>query len=190
MHSSSLLHHTPFMRFWTGQVAFTLAYQMLVVGIGWQIYDLTDSAMSLGLVGLAQFLPQLICTLFAGHVADHYNRHKIVMTARVLMATTVAGLAFCSFEQIITPMLIYAGAALLGVFRAFGGPAAQAMVPNIVSKDQLAVALGWNASAREASTIAGPVLGGFIYMLGADTLYGISEGLSALSFLILLGFKY
>ena len=65
--------------FLLGQTVSFIAYQMLAVAVGWQIYDLTHSALSLGLVGLVQFLPQFLLTLVVGHVADHYNRRHILL---------------------------------------------------------------------------------------------------------------
>ncbi len=73
----SLFQHAAFTRFWVGDIASVLANQMLVLAVGWQIYDLTNSALSLGLVGLAHFGAQLLCTLPAGHVADRYDRRLL-----------------------------------------------------------------------------------------------------------------
>ena len=74
---TSLLRHALFTRFWVGDIASTLGNQMLVLAVGWQIYDITNSALSLGLVGLAHFGAQLLFTLPAGHAADRYDRRKV-----------------------------------------------------------------------------------------------------------------
>ena len=190
MTASSLLRDTTFMRFWVGQMAASFAQQMLLVGLGWQIYNLTDSALSLGLVGLARYLPQLVLTLYGGHVADNLNRRTIMLISRGVMTLTIAVLAITSVLKIITPAIIYGCCITMGAARAFEMPATQAMVPKLVGPDLLAPALTWTASGREATTIIGPALGGVIYLFGAGALYGTSAACALLSAVILLGLDY
>ncbi|WP_255855053.1 MFS transporter [Marinobacterium rhizophilum] len=171
-------------------MASSFAFQMLLVGLGWQIYNLTDSALSLGFVGLARYLPQLVLTLYAGHVADNHNRLHIMIVTRSLMTLTIAVLAVTSVLGSISPAIIYGCCIALGTARAFEMPATQAMVPNIVSADLLAPALTWTASGREATTIIGPALGGIIYILGAGALYGTSTVCCLISTLILAKLHY
>ncbi|UTW12913.1 MFS transporter [Marinobacterium rhizophilum] len=190
MTQGSLFTHRAFMRFWIGQMASSFAFQMLLVGLGWQIYNLTDSALSLGFVGLARYLPQLVLTLYAGHVADNHNRLHIMIVTRSLMTLTIAVLAVTSVLGSISPAIIYGCCIALGTARAFEMPATQAMVPNIVSADLLAPALTWTASGREATTIIGPALGGIIYILGAGALYGTSTVCCLISTLILAKLHY
>ena len=168
---ASLLKQKNFVHFWIGQIASSFAFQMLSVGIGWQIYDLTDSAMALGLVGLFQFLPQLLLTLVVGHVADRYNRRIICICTRLTMASTVGVLAYGNFTDTISAQMIYSCAVMMGTARAFEMPAGQAILPNLIPPELLSRAVSAIASAREISVIAGPALGGVIYLLGAPTLY-------------------
>lgn len=186
----SLLQHKPFMRFWIGQMAASFAFQMLLVGMGWQIYNLTDSALSLGLVGLARYLPQLALTLYGGHVADTHDRRTIMLISRGVIAVTIAVLAVTSVLEIITPAIIYACCIAMGAARAFEMPATQAMVPKLVGPELLAKAMTWTASGREATTIIGPALGGLIYIFGAGALYGSSTACAVLSAIILFGLEY
>lgn len=190
MSNTSLLKDKTFFRFWVGQILSTFAFQMLSVGIGWQMYELTDSALSLGLVGLAQFLPQLLLTLVVGHFADQYNRLYIILACRTLMALTVLALAIGNLYNEMTPHLIYGCAAALGVSRAFEMPALQALVPNLVPSNRLASAMALMASAREAMVIVGPAIGGIIYILGPDVLYGSSTLCFILSGLFLCRLQY
>jgi MFS family permease len=190
MSDAQLFKNRSFFRLWSGQLLSTFAFQMLSVGIGWQMYDLTDSALSLGLVGLAQFLPQLILTLWVGHVADQYNRLKIILCCRTLMAVTVGSIAYANAVDLLTPHLIYACAVALGVSRAFEMPALQALTPNLVKSHQLSSAMAMMASAREAMVIAGPAVGGLVYLLGAPFLYGFSTACFLLSIAFLAGIDY
>lgn len=187
---TSLFKSPTFLCFWTGQIASSLAFQMLVVGIGWQMYALTNSALNLGLVGLAQFLPQLALTLFAGHAVDQYNRRRIILFARLVMAATVLVLAMGCFTQTISATMIYACSAILGATRAFEMPATQALLPNLIEPGLLSRALALMASAREATVIVGPALGGLIYLLGSTVLYTASMACFLLSSLFLFRLRY
>ncbi|MEL0637773.1 MFS transporter [Marinomonas sp. TI.3.20] len=168
---SSLFKHPNFVHYWIGQIASSFAFQMLSVGIGWQMYNLTNSPLALGLVGLCQFLPQLALTLVVGHVADRYNRRIICVCTRFCMAFTVGILAFGNITDSISAQMIYLCAAMLGTARAFEMPANQAILPNLIPNEMLSRAMSAIASAREISVIAGPALGGIIYLLGPTTLY-------------------
>lgn len=187
---SSLRKQPNFVHFWIGQIASSFAFQMLSVGVGWQMYELTNSPMALGLVGLSQFLPQLLLTLVVGHVADRYNRRIICICTRLTMASTVAILAYGNINDSISANMIYLCAALLGSARAFEMPAAQAILPNLVPSHMLSSAVSAMASAREISVIAGPALGGVIYLLGPTTLYFSSMSCFLVSCLILLFLRY
>lgn len=190
METVSPLKHATFLYFWAGQIASSFAFQMLVVGIGWQMYDLTNSAMNLGLVGLAQFLPQLALTLVAGHTVDQYNRRLIILCCRLMMAATVMVLAIGNITHTINASMIYGCSALLGATRAFEMPATQALLPNLIAPAMLSRAVALMASAREATVIAGPALGGLIYLLGPTTLYASSVAGLLISFLLLLNLRY
>ena len=94
---ADLLAVRPFLHFWWARLTGQLASQMVMVALGWQMYELTGSAWDLGLVGLAQFLPALLLTLPAGHVADRHNRARIVLACTALQwaAITQIGRASC-----------------------------------------------------------------------------------------------
>ncbi|OOC15528.1 MFS transporter [Dickeya dadantii] len=190
METASPLKNPTFLCFWLGQIASSFAFQMLVVGIGWQMYDLTNSALNLGLVGLAQFLPQLALTLVAGHTVDQYNRRVIILCCRLLMAATILVLVIGNVTHTISAAMIYACSALLGATRAFEMPATQALLPNLIAPALLSRAVALMASAREATVIVGPALGGLIYLIGATTLYATSVACFLLSFLVLLNLRY
>lgn len=190
MEIASPLKNPTFLCFWLGQIASSFAFQMLVVGIGWQMYDLTNSALNLGLVGLAQFLPQLALTLVAGHAIDQYNRRVIILCCRLLMAATILVLVLGNVTHTISATMIYACSALLGATRAFEMPATQALLPNLIAPNQLSRAVALMASAREATVIVGPALGGVIYLIGATTLYSASVACFLMSFLVLLNLRY
>ena len=178
-----------FIRFWSSRVASTLAQQMMMVALGWQMYDLTGSALDLGWVGLAQFLPALVLVLPAGHIIDRHPRQLILalciaaqsFVALALLAGTLAG--WVGRESILGLSLV------LGAVRAFQMPAQQALVPQLVSKDEMPRALAFSSAGLQGAIIVGPALGGVIYAWGAGTVYATSALLSMVSSALLLTLK-
>jgi len=171
--SNSLASHPSFLRFWAGRLCATLANQMLMVGVGWQMYDLTHSAWSLGLVGLFQFVPALALALVAGHVADRHDRRHVLSAALVLQLLAALALALATYEHWVTSTLILAVSLLLGVARAFQMTAQQALVPLLVPVALLARAMAFSSSGMQAAIIGGPALGGFLYAAGAGVVYAV-----------------
>ncbi len=165
------LRDTPFPRFVCAQTADFLAYNMLTVAVGWQVYDLTRSPLSLGLVGLAQFLPQFLLTLVVGHVADQHERRRVVMVCQAVMCAVAGLLAAGSFTDGLTEGLVLACACVLGAARAFVHPTMSALLPTLVEPRLLPRGLALSASARQTGVILGPALGGALYAAGAGIVY-------------------
>jgi MFS family permease len=109
-----------------------MAYQMLAVGVGWQVYALTSSALDLGFVGLVQFLPALLLVLVSGHVADRYDRRAVVRICQMIEAMAVGALAILSACGWISVGFIFALIALVGSARAFEAPTLQALLPGLI----------------------------------------------------------
>jgi MFS family permease len=173
--------HPSFPRYFVGQTLSQLAYQMLVVAVGWQIYDLTNSALALGMIGLVQFLPQFLLVLVAGHYADRHDRKRIVSVCMLVQGAMAAVLAAGSWGGWITSEIIYACAFVLGVARTFQAPAMQSMLPALVDRSFLSRAITYVTAVRNFSTIAGPALGGGIYLIGAPAVYGVSTAFYVLA---------
>jgi MFS family permease len=166
-----------------------LAVQMQSVAVGWQVYDISHTPLSLGLVGLAQFLPVFGFALVAGHVADRFDRRRILMTCiglQLLCALLLLAI-MASGTRDVRP--IYAVLVLFGTARAFSAPAIQSILPNLVPRELLGKAFAWNSSSFQAMTIAGPAMGGLIYALGAGTVYAVSAALFLLSFVAALAIR-
>lgn len=142
------------------------ANQMLMVALGWQMYDLTSSAWDLGLVGLAQFLPALLLTLPAGHLVDRHDRRLLLAAALGLQCVVALVLAVSSAEGWVGPNMVLALSILLGSARALQMPAQQALLPTLVPAGLLTRAVAAASSSMQAAVIAGPALGGALYALG------------------------
>jgi MFS family permease len=172
----SVLQHKPFRLFWLARVSSTLALQMQAVAVGWQIYALTGSALYLGLVGLAQFLPMFLLTLAVGHVADRYDRRRIAAVCQIIEGIALGSLAAGSFAGWLNKEAILAIVFIVGAARAFEGPTMHALVPGLVPKELIQQASAWSASANQTASIVGPALGGLLYATGPTTVYA-SAGL-------------
>jgi MFS family permease len=179
-----------FMRFWYSRLASTSANQMLMVGVGWQMYDLTRSAWDLGLVGLLQFLPALLLVLVAGHVVDRFHRARIVMLCMFAQTVIALVLALSAHEAWADRGLLLALSVLLGTVKAFQMPAQQALSPLLVPPEALPRALAFSSMGSQAAIVLGPALGGFIYVAGASTVYAVCAGLFALSGALVASVRY
>jgi len=167
----SLASHPSFLRFWAGRVAGTMGNQMVMLAVGWQMYDLTHSAWNLGLVGLFQFVPALALALVSGHVADHHDRRHIVSMAMTLQLLAALSLLLATHERWISRDLILGVSLLLGVARSFQMTAQQALTPLLVPASILARAMAFSSSGMQAAIIGGPALGGVLYAAGASVVY-------------------
>ena len=181
-----------FRAYWLARFATTLGQMAMVIVIGWQVYDIArqtmsvrDSAFQLGLIGVAQFLPLLVLSLYAGWVADRIDRRWIARAAVTLELGCAAALAMLTLTGNISLPWLFFIAGLLGVARAFAGPALGALAPNLVPKEILPKAIAMSALAWQSASILGPALGGYLYA-GADWLaYAVSSALFGVAVILL-----
>jgi MFS family permease len=155
--------HPDFVLFQIARFLIVAAVEMQAVAVGWQVYDISERALDLGLVGLAQFLPGILLFLVSGHTSDRFDRRKV-------LGTCYAGYALCSGLLLIIAVRgshsvqpIYAVLILLGVVRSFNGTASRSILPQLVPDEHFANAVAWNATTFQAATILGPSLGGILY---------------------------
>ncbi len=178
---ATLLRHKSFANFWSARVATTTAYQMQAVAIGWQIYDMTGSALDLGLVGLVQFFPVVVMSIAVGQVADRYDRRTVVRICQCALAVAAAALAIGTAAGWLSREAIFALLFLTGTARAFELPTLQAMLPGIVPAKLLSRAIAASASATQTAIICGPALGGLIYGLGPAIVYALCATIFAVA---------
>jgi MFS family permease len=167
--------HQAFRRYWTARLLTTFGIQVMSVAVLWQMYDLTRQALYLGLVGLVQFAPSLILVLATGAAADRFGRRAIMGLATALAAASGVLMLAASASPDPSPLILLAILTLLGIARAFLGPASASLVVSLVPARDFANAVTWNSSAWQMATIIGPVAGGLIYGLGEPGLL-YSEG--------------
>jgi MFS family permease len=189
-HALTVLRHRDFRLLWVGQLISTTGQQMQTVALAWHLFELTDSTFQVGLIALFGIVPFLFLSFVGGAVADRVDRKRVIlvtqsatmMTTLVLVAATMSGNA--------TAALIYGIAFVTGATRAFDAPARQALIPNLVPREELASALTLNTMLRQMATIFGPGAGGLIIGLaGVSAAYTINAAtfLAVIGALLLMG---
>lgn len=170
-----------------------VAVQIQAVTIGWQIYDLAretrsikESAFLVGMVGLVQFLPLFVLTLYAGSLADRISRRAIVLVSLVIEAACAAALAAVSLEENPQFTHIFAIAALFGAARAFLSPASTALVPMLVPRRDMPQAISLKSLSWQGAVIIGPWIGGLLCAISIAVSYGVAAALYALGSGIIL----
>jgi len=184
--SSRALSYKSFRLFWFAIMASTFAVQIMSVSVGWQIYDLTRDPFYLGLVGLAQFLPALFLVLVTGLAADRFPRRVIMATCLIIEVGCATALLLVARQEGHEIWPIYAVLVTLGFARAFMGPAASSLAPNLVPPEALSSAIAINSSAWQFANIVGPVTGGLLYGIAATAAYGTAAALVAVATVLVL----
>ena len=164
------------------------------VGVAWQVFQLTHSALALGYTGLALFLPGLLFTLPAGHVADLYDRRSVILACYGLQLVATLGLLGLTLHGVGSVWPVYAILFVIGTGRCFSGPASQSLVPSLVPKEHFVNAVTWGASTFQTANAFGPMIGGLLFTLsltgrlkvlnGAPLVYGFT----AVCIVLFLGF--
>lgn len=158
--------------------------QFTTVAMAWQIYELTNSPLQIGMLGLARAIPQTILLLFAGLLADAINRRKLMICTQSGLCCVSAALATLTFVGKASPHMLYVAIVFLAIFSSLEQPSRQSMIPNLVARDQLPQALALQGTQRYVPVIAGPSLAGVVLALfGPAACYSVD----ALSWLAMLG---
>ncbi len=179
-----------FRLFISARFCITLAIQIQAVVVGWQVYEITRDPLSLGLIGLAEAIPSIAVSLYAGHVADVTSRKKIILI-------TVATLVLCSglllfftidlgsFLLSFGVLPIYAVIFVSGIARGFITPAIFSFMPQLVPRELYQNAISWNSTLWEMASIGGPPIGGLIYgFFGITAAYSVDASLMILGLIL------
>jgi len=179
--------------YWFARLASTIAQMGMVIVIGWQVYDIARQTMDieaaafqLGLVGLVQFAPLFLLTLVSGWTADRIDRRTIARFVLALEMLCAAILLWTTWNGTIDLPTLFAVAALLGVARAFAGPAFGALAPNLVPREILPKAIALSSMAWQSGSIAGPAIGGILYDITPHLPYLVSTILFGVSLLAVI----
>ncbi|MEO7056240.1 MAG: MFS transporter [Caldimonas sp.] len=178
------------MRLWSARLFGTTANQMLLVALGWQMYDLTHSAWDLGLVGLLQFAPALTLVLVAGQVVDRFDRARIVTLCMTAQAGIALLLVWGASAHAIGRETLLAVSVAVGTVRAFQMPTQQALTPMVLPAVLLPRGLAFSSAGSQGAIVAGPALGGFVYVAGAGVVYALCAGLFLVAGILAAGVRY
>jgi len=185
----ALLANREFTRFLAARFLATLAVQMQTVAVGWQVYEVTRNPLDLGLVGLSQFLPFVLLILPAGHLADSRDRRRILGACFALECACALLLLAFAAHGLESARPVFAVMVLFGIARAFAMPTGQALLPNLVPRAQFGTAVALNSSTWQVATIAGPALGGIVYLAGAPVVYASVAVLLAIAAIMVFGLR-
>jgi MFS family permease len=175
-----------FRLYWIARFSAVLATMGMVVIIGYQVYDVAradygmsvkEAAFQLGILGLAQFVPIALLTPVAGWAADRFERRTVARIANAIDMLVAFALGWLTWQDGLTLPLLFALAALHGVARVFVNPAMAAIAPNIVPPVQLPKAIAMSSIAWQMGSVAGPALGGFLYVAHASAPYWAAAAL-------------
>lgn len=178
------LHSRDYRLFWGGFALSSMGSQFATVAMAWQIYELTDSPLSIGLIGLARALPGLALVLVGGVVADAVDRRRLMMVTMFGHSVVSAGLVGLTVSGSISPLALYLAAGTQALFTAFETPARQSIVPHLVPQEAISSAIALNGTQRSVGSIAGPSLAG---LLLAATDASACYMVEAVSWLAMLG---
>jgi MFS family permease len=160
----SILRNWDFLFYLIGRFVASFGQQMLTVAVGWELYERTHSPLLLGCVGLTAFVPQVLMTLPAGHVADTRDRKSVIIAMQGVMACMALGLAWVSWRQEpVVWMFICLSAG--GVARTFLWSASASFLPQLVGREEFPLAMTWSSSTFQFSAMAGPAVGGALIAL-------------------------
>lgn len=177
----AVLRNRDLMLYLGGRFLASLGQQMLTVAVGWELYERTDSALALALVGLTQTIPMLLFTLPAGHVADNFERKRVILLTLFIIACASAGLALVS--ALSGPVWwVYVCLFVAGSGRTFMWPSSSAFLPLLVPRALFPRAVAWSSSTFQLSSVAGPAVGGVVIALSREpALVYVINAVAALS---------
>lgn len=184
--SSKAFSYPGYRLFWFTVMANSFASQILSVALAWQIYDQTGNPLYLGLIGLAQFLPALFLVLVTGLAADRFSRRIIMSVCLAVEMACISSILWFTIVGFTEVWPVFVVLAVMGVARAFLGPAENSLAPNLVPAVALPNAVATTASAWQLANIVGPMLGGLLYGLGAAVAFGSAVGMVTIGFILVL----
>lgn len=165
------LRHREFTVFIGSKLLSYSSHHMLVLAVGYQIYDLTGDAMALAYISLVMVCPTFLFALFTGYVSDRFDRRAVLAAGYGCMAVSGTAMFIISNLDLAVSNWVYAALFINGTARAFVNPAMNAIIPNLVPKHDFANAMTWNMVITRITQIGGPALGGGLYLFGPEVVY-------------------
>jgi MFS family permease len=186
-HQFTALRHKQFLKFWLGSFTSVGATQLQIMGLGWLVYELSNSSLALGYLGAAAGLPAIVTTLFGGALADQIDKRMLLIVTSVLTAVLLALLAYLDWAGIVQVWQVIAIAGAISVITGFDWPARQSIFPSLIDREDMMSAVVLTTVIWQATRMVMPALGGLIIAI-SDTwlLFAFCSAGFFLMFLILL----
>ena len=175
--ASAVGQYPSFALLWVGRLFSVVAFNILTVAVGWEVYTLTGDPLDLGFIGLAQFLPIVLLTLLVGQVADRYDRRLIATICRLVQGAAGVLLAVGGTAGWLGTTVIFGLVAVIGAARAFEDPTVTALMPGLVPREVFPRATVWYTMSSQLARISGPAIGGLLVILGPGIAYIVGAGL-------------
>ena len=170
-----MLRHRDFRLLWLGQLVSSSGQMMQTIALAWHVFELTDSTFQVGLLAFSNFLPYLVLSFVGGAIADQMNRQRVLLVTQAAGMTVALSLVAVTLAGVVTAPMLFVFAVLVGMTRAFDGPARQALIPNLVPRQELTSALTLNTMLRQLATTVGPGIGGLLIgVAGVATAYAVN----------------
>lgn len=179
----STLRHADFRKLWLADTLSVLGWQIQRMAITWHVYELTGDALALGALGLARFAPVIVFGLLGGVIADQRDRHMILVYSHIALMLTSIALVLATLGGHDTLTVIYAVTFASSALNSLAGPARQALIPNLVPRNEIAGAATMANLAMQAAMVVGPAIGG---VLIAQTSLSLVYGLNAIGFIAVI----
>lgn len=180
------LRQRVFRMLWIATVVSNVGSWMNDVGINWTMLTLSADPLSVALVQAASSLPMFLFALPSGVMADIVDRRKYLLFSQIWVFIAAAGLTCLSFAGLVTPLVLLIAAFLLSTGAAMSSPPFQAIVPDLVSKEELGPAIALNSLGINISRAIGPALGGLILSFAGPWMVFLLNALSVLGVFIVL----
>jgi len=173
--------HRSFAQYFSARFLTSFATQIVSVAVGWQIYDETQNALLLGLIGLVQFTPALLLVIATGLASDKLGRRMVMGSSIIVEMACAAAIFYLAVTRQFDPVWVLSILCIFGVARAFHNPASSSLVVNLVPRKDFANAVGWTTSSWQLASIFGPVAGGLLYGLSGPIAYGTAAVIYAVA---------
>ncbi len=184
------LAYPDYRRFAASLLLTSIGLQLLQVAVFWQVYEITGSALLLGLTGLARAGPHMVLSLMGGVVADRFNRVRLIQAGQVANGVLVVALGALTLADAVEVWHLYAVTILNSAFSAVSGPARTALIPSLVPRSNLVNAVALNATIGQTSQIVGPALGGLaIGVVGLGATYALNGAAYLLAMVVIWGIR-
>jgi MFS family permease len=183
------LHSPLYRRYWLGSLASIGATQLLVLGKGWLVFELSGSPLNLGLLGAAGATPQILVTLFGGVLADRLDKRKVLMITSLIISTLLLILAALDFTNVVEVWHVIAIAALIGFTSGFDWPARQALFPSLIDRKHMMSAVALNSVLWQGTRMVMPAIGGVVIALSSTAVIFLASAAGFFTmFLVLSSF--